>query len=174
MFRVRLFWYIARGRLPPGNSFFLLPTKERTKENCRCFDAADPRPRGSTPLGTPKRRSQRARAKRKQYYFSFLTPAPPCSVLELGCCGVASVGPQLSAAKLGSEQCLPLRGKQPHERVCAANWRRSLCAAKRPRTPAKVNDCCFRDDLHFTSLPCRGRAYPAHSLAITAHLSFAS
>ena len=41
------------------------------------------------------------------------------------------VGPQLSAAKLGSEQCLPLRGKQPHERVCEANWRRSLCAAKR-------------------------------------------
>ena len=50
----------------------------------------------------------------------------------------------MSAAKLGSEQCLPLRGKQPHERVCAANWRRSLCAAKRPRTPAGVNDCCFR------------------------------
>ena len=42
----------------------------------------------------------------------------------------------MSAAKLGSEQCLPPRGKQPHERVCVANWRRSLCAAKRPRTPA--------------------------------------
>ena len=76
MFRVRLFWYIARGRLPPGNSFFLLPTKERTKENCRCFDAADPRPRGCTPLGTPKRKSEGAWAKRKQYYFSFLTPPP--------------------------------------------------------------------------------------------------
>ena len=97
-----------------------------------------------------------------------------CSDLKFGCCGVASAGPQLSAAKLGSEQCLPLRGKQPHERVCVANWRRSLCAAKRPRTPAGVNDCCFRDDLHFTSLPCRGRACPARSLAITAHLSFAS
>ena len=45
----------------------------------------------------------------------------------------------MSAAKLGSEQCLPLRGKQPHERVCEANWRRSLCAAKRLRTPAGVN-----------------------------------
>ena len=84
MFRVRLFWYIARGRLPPGNSFFLLPTKERTKENCRCFDAADPRPRGCTPLGTPKRRSQRARAKRKQYYFSFLTPAPSAPFVNSG------------------------------------------------------------------------------------------
>ena len=47
----------------------------------------------------------------------------------------------MSAAKLGSEQCLPLRGKQPHERVCVANWRRSLCAAKRPRTPAGGNGC---------------------------------
>ena len=47
----------------------------------------------------------------------------------------------MSVAKLGSEQCLPLRGKQPHERVCVANWRRSLCAAKRPRTPAGVNGC---------------------------------
>ena len=53
-----------------------MPTKERTKENCRCFDAADPRPRGCTPLGTPKRRSEGAWAKRKQYYFSFLTPPP--------------------------------------------------------------------------------------------------
>ena len=62
-----------------------------------------------------------------------------CSDLKFGGCGVASAGPQLSAAKLGSEQCLPLRGKQPHERVCEANWRRSLCAAKRPRTPAAGN-----------------------------------
>ena len=59
----------------------------------------------------------------------------------VGRCGVVSVGPRLSVAKPGSEQCLPLRGKQPHERVCAANWRRSLCAAKRPRTPAVFNGC---------------------------------
>ena len=26
---------------------------------------------------------------------------------------------------------MPPRGNQPHERVCEANWRRSLCAAKR-------------------------------------------
>ena len=36
---------------------------------------------------------------------------------------------------------MPLRGKQPHERVCEANWRRSLCAAKRPRTPDVFNGC---------------------------------
>ena len=55
----------------------------------------------------------------------------------------------MSAAKLGSEQCLPLRGKQPHERVCEANWRRSLCAAKRdprlggctpPRPPIRKSE----------------------------------
>ena len=53
-----------------------MAAKERTKENCRCFDAADPRPRGYTPLGFPKRRSQSARATRTQYYCSRLTPAP--------------------------------------------------------------------------------------------------
>ena len=62
-----------------------------------------------------------------------------CLSVGAGHCGVVSVGPRLSGAKPGSEQCLPLRGKQPHERVCEANWRRSLCAAKRPRTPAGVN-----------------------------------
>ena len=33
---------------------------------------------------------------------------------------------------------MPLRGKQPHERVCEANWRRSLCAAKRPARAFKA------------------------------------
>ena len=110
-----------RERQPPGNLFFLLAAKERTKENCRCFDAvrgcargatversetgertmiapagqstaraclrsklaalvvrrqAGPRLRGCTPLRTPKRKSEGAGAKRKQYYFSFLTPPP--------------------------------------------------------------------------------------------------
>ena len=41
-------------------------------------------------------------------------------------CGVVSVGPRLSGAKSGSEQCLPLQGKQPHERASFAGWRRSL------------------------------------------------
>ena len=30
---------------------------------------------------------------------------------------------------------MPPRGNQPHERVCEANWRRSLCAAKRDPRP---------------------------------------
>ena len=83
-----------------------MAAKERTKENCRCFDAADPRLGGCTPPRPPKRKSEGAGAKRKQYYFSFLTPPP--------------LPPPLSRG---------LRG-------CVANWRRSLCAAKRPRTPA--------------------------------------
>ena len=65
-----------RERQSPGRWFFLLAAKERTKENCRCFDAADPRLGGCTPLRTPKRKSEGAGAKRKQYYFSFLTPPP--------------------------------------------------------------------------------------------------
>ena len=44
---------------------------------------------------------------------------------------------------------MPLRGKQPQERVCVANWRRSLCAAKRnprlvgytpPRPPKRKSE----------------------------------
>ena len=65
-----------RERQSPGNLFFLLAAKERTKENCRCFDAADPRLGGCTPPRPPKRKSEGAGAKRKQYYFSFLTPPP--------------------------------------------------------------------------------------------------
>ena len=33
---------------------------------------------------------------------------------------------------------MPLRGKQPHERVREANWWRSLCAAKRPARAFKA------------------------------------
>ena len=68
-----------RGRLTPGRLFFLLPTKERTKENCRCLDAADPRLGGCTPPRPPKRKSEGPTAKRTQYYCPFLTPSglPP-------------------------------------------------------------------------------------------------
>ena len=56
-----------------------MPTKERTKENCRCCDAADPRLRGCTPLRTPIRKSEGPLATRTQYYCSRLTPTglPP-------------------------------------------------------------------------------------------------
>ena len=199
------------GTAAPRELAFFWQQKKARKENCRCFDAADPRPRGCTPLRTPKRKSEGAGAKRKQYYCPFLTPPPlppPLSRGLRGCERGATVersetgeramfapagqttaraclrsklaalvvrrqappnprcrkqqsvgagharpaalplpplyllhrreglrgceqGPRLSGAKPGCEQCLPLRGKQPHERVCEANWRRSLCAAKR-------------------------------------------
>ena len=66
-------------RQPPGKLFFLLAAKERTKENCRCFDAADPRLGGCTPPRPPKRKSEGPTAKRTQYYCPFLTPSglPP-------------------------------------------------------------------------------------------------
>ena len=51
-----------------------MAAKERTKENCRCFDAADPRLGGCTPPSPPKRRSEVSAAKRTQYYCPFLTP----------------------------------------------------------------------------------------------------
>ena len=38
----------VRERLPPGRLFFLLAAKERTKENCRCFDAVLGCARGAT------------------------------------------------------------------------------------------------------------------------------
>ncbi len=37
-----------RERQSPGRSFFLLAAKERTKENCRCFDAVRGCARGAT------------------------------------------------------------------------------------------------------------------------------
>ena len=55
-----------------------------SKEKSRCCGCSGPRLRGCTPLRTPKRRSQRARAKRKQYYFSFLTPAPSAPFVNSG------------------------------------------------------------------------------------------
>ena len=56
-----------------------MAAKERTKENCRCCDAADPRLRGCTPLRTPIRKSEGSLATRTQYYCSRLTPTglPP-------------------------------------------------------------------------------------------------
>ena len=60
----------------PRELAFFWQQKKARKENCRCFDAADPRLGGCTPPRPPKRKSEGAGAKRKQYYFSFLTPPP--------------------------------------------------------------------------------------------------
>ena len=68
---------------PRGNQ----PQERVCEANWRrslCAAKRDPRLRGCTPLRTPKRKSQRTRAKRKQYYFSFLTPAPSAPFVNSG------------------------------------------------------------------------------------------
>ena len=60
----------------PGTRTFFCDQKKVAKKSPAVADAADPRLRGCTPLRTPKRKSEGAGAKRKQYYFSFLTPPP--------------------------------------------------------------------------------------------------
>ena len=60
---------------PRGNQ----PQERVCEANWRrslCAAKRDPRLRGCTPLRTPIRKSEGAGAKRKQYYFSFLTPPP--------------------------------------------------------------------------------------------------
>ena len=74
-------WRSAEWNDCPGTAVsrelaFFWQQKKARKENCRCFDAADPRLRGCTPLRTPKRKSEGAGAKRTQYYCPFLTPPP--------------------------------------------------------------------------------------------------
>ena len=63
---------------------FFWQQKKARKENCRSFDGADPRPRGCTPLGTPKRKSQGPSATRTQYYCSRLTPTGLAPLLSRG------------------------------------------------------------------------------------------
>ena len=157
-----------RERQPPGNLFFLLAAKERTKENCRCFDAADPRLRGCTPLRTPIRKSEGAGAKRKQYYFSFLTPPPLPPPLS-------REFPRTPAGGRGRPPCQ--RGLSP-----LGDWGIPTGLASPPVNGQPLANCkggglppslapLVRNP--FTAVR-RGRACPARHLAITAHVSFAS
>ena len=77
-------WGLKFLRLYSRKVFFLLPTKERTKENCRCCDAAGPRLGGCTPPRPPKRKSQGPPATRTQYYCSRLTPTGLAPLLSRG------------------------------------------------------------------------------------------
>ena len=144
---------IARERVPPGRLFFLLAAKERTKENCRCCDAADPRLRGCTPLGTPKRKSEGAGAKRTQYYCPFLTPPPLPPLLS-------RVFPRTSA---GVNGCSVGAAYMPPEPTVTTRQRERGRAAALP-CPSRAQ--------RFTAVR-RGRACPALHLAGTAHVSFA-
>ena len=72
-------WNDCPGTAASREPAFFWQQKKARKENCRCFDAADPRLRGCTPLRTPIRKSEGPTAKRTQYYCPFLTPSglPP-------------------------------------------------------------------------------------------------
>ena len=156
-----------RERVPPGRLFFLLPTKERTKENCRCFDAADPRLRGCTPLRTPIRKSEGAGAKRTQYYCPFLTPPPLPPLLS-------RAFPRTPAGGRRRPPCQ--RGLSP-----LGDWGIPTGLTS-PPVPGQPPANCKGGGLPPSLAPLvrnpfaeprRGRACPARNFAITAHVSIA-
>ena len=149
-----------RGRLPPGRLFFLLPTKERTKENCRCFDAADPRLGGCTPPSPPKRKSEGPTAKRTQYYCPFLTPSglPPL---------LSRVFPRTPAS---DNSCSVGAAYMPPATYRSNPFPGNLRTLQRGGLPPSLAPL-----VHTPFPPSRrGRACPARSLAVTAPLSLAS
>ena len=170
-----------------------MPTKERTKENCRCCDAADPRLRGCTPLRTPIRKSEGPLATRTQYYCSRLTPTglpPLLSRVLRGCERGATVersetGERAMFAPAGQttaragQLCWlaalvvrrqappnPRRGEQQRCRggiYAARNLPRQPVNGKRRGLPPSLAPLVHKP---FTAVR-RGRACPALHLAIT-------
>ena len=136
-----------------------MAAKERTKENCRCFDAADPRLGGCTPPRPPKRKSEGAGAKRKQYYFSFLTPPPLPPLLS-------RAFPRTPAGGRGRPPCQ--RGLSP-----LGDWGIPTGLASPPAhckgggLPPSLAPLVRNP---FTAVR-RGRACPARSLAIVSPLA---
>ena len=135
-----------------------MAAKERTKENCRCFDAADPRLRGCTPLRTPKRKSKGAGAKRTQYYCPFLTPPPLPPLFESG------VPPNPRCRK---QQSVGAGHARPATLLC-----HSPTGNLRPLQRGGLPPSLAPPARHPFTPPRRGRACPARSLAIAAPLSF--
>ena len=115
-----------------------MPTKERTKENCRCCDAADPRLRGCTPLRTPIRKSEGPLATRTQYYCSRLTPTglpPLLSRVLRGC----ERGATVERSETGERAMFAPAG-QTTARAGQLCWLAVLVMRRQaPRTPAGVN-----------------------------------
>ena len=102
-----------------------MPTKERTKENCRCCDAADPRLRGCTPLRTPIRKSEGSLATRTQYYCSRLTPT--------------GLPPLLSRVLRGCERGATVERSETGERAMfAPAWQTTARAGLRSKLAALV------------------------------------
>ena len=156
-----------------------MPTKESSKENCRCFDAADPRLRGCTPLRTPIRKSEGAGAKRTQYYCPFLTPPPLPPPLSR----------EFPRTPAGGGRRPPCQRVTPH----SVGRCRGATEGSGPEGLSPLGDWGIPTGLASPPAHCkgggllpslaplvhnpfaavrRGRACPARSLAITAHVSF--
>ena len=128
-------------RHPPRRLFFLLPTKERTKENCRCCDAADPRLRGCTPLRTPIRKSEGPLATRTQYYCSRLTPMGLPPFLSRGLRGCER-GATVEQSETGERAMFAPAG-QTTARAGQLCWLAALVARRQaPPNPRSGNGMC--------------------------------
>ena len=155
-----------RERLPPGRLFFLLAAKERTKENCRCFDAADPRLRGCTPLRTPIRKSEGPQATRTQYYCSRLTPTglpPLLSRVLRGC----ERGATVERSETGERAMFAPAG-QTTARACLRSKLAALVVRRQALTPpplhAKSRQCSARREIIHPP-PSTSRRDPTHKTA---------
>ena len=144
----------------PRELAFFWQQKKARKENCRCFDAADPRLGGCTPLRTPKRRSEGPTAKRTQYYCPFLTPSglPPL---------LSRVFPRTPAS---DNSCSVGAAYMPPATYRSNPFPGNLRTLQRGGLPPSLAPL-----VHNPFTPSRrGRACPARSLAVTAPLSLAS
>ena len=127
-------------------------SKRKNQRKLPLFRRSGPRLRGCTPLRTPKRKSEGVGAKRKQYYFSFLTPPPlppPLSRVLRGC----ERGATVERSETGERAMFAPAG-QTTARACL----RSKLAALVVRRQAPPNP--RRDERQL----CRGGIYAARNL----------
>ena len=151
---------LAKGETASSREvFFLLPTKERTKENCRCCDAADPRLRGCTPLRTPKWKSEGPLATRTQYYCSRLTPTglpPLLSRVLRGC----ERGATVERSETGERAMFAPAG-QTTARAGQLCWLAALVVRRQaPPNPRSGNGMCVGAGL-CSARAVRGRLQPS-------------
>ena len=148
-------------RHPLRRLFFLLPTKERTKENCRCCDAADPRLRGCTPLRTPIRKSEGPPATRTQYYCSRLTPTGLPPLLSRGLRGCER-GATVERSETGERAMFAPAG-QTTARAGQLCWLAALVVRRQaPPNSRSGNEMCVGAGL-CSARAVRGRLQPSLS-----------
>jgi len=148
--------YLAAGPFLVGffRETFLFCDQKKEAKKVPLFRGSGPRPRGCSPLGTPKGWSKKQKAKTCRSAARFLTlfassPIDPSGAefystihsvgADARCCGMPHWSidrcANPSAPKPGccavAKQSKPQWGFEAHERARFAGWRRSLCAAKR-------------------------------------------